>query len=93
MTVQLGDCLLQLAQPLEMDTDFGRHVEKYGNFIYSLRWKVRDLASAEAWLNKQGIRTTRPRPSLLVANVEDTLGAPWFFTDEEIPGDPFSKNA
>ena len=93
MTVQLGDCLLQLAQPLEMDTDFGRHVEKYGNFIYSLRWKVRDIASAEAWLNKQGIRTTRPRPSLLVANVEDTLGAPWFFTDEEIPGDPFSKNA
>jgi len=92
-TVQLGDCLLQLAQPLEPDTDLGRHVEKYGNFIYSLRWKVADIESANAWLNKAGIRTTMPRPNLIVANVEDTLGAPWFFTDEEIPGDPFSTTA
>jgi hypothetical protein len=93
MTVQLGDCLLQLAQPLEMDSDLGRHVEKWGNCIYSLRWQVKSLDSAEAWLNKQGVRTTRPRANLIACNVEDTLNAPMFFTDEEIPGDPFSKNA
>ena len=90
-TVILGDCLLQLAQPLEMDSDLGRHVEKWGNCIYSLRWKVRDLNSAEAWLNKQGVRTTRLRENLIYCNVEDTLGAPMFFTDEDIPGDPFAS--
>jgi hypothetical protein len=91
MTLQLGDCLLQLAQPLEMDSDLGRHVEKWGNCIYSLRWKVLDLDSAEAWLNKQGVRTTRLRENLVYCNVEDTHGAPMFFTTEEIPGDPFAK--
>jgi len=90
-TMQLGDCLLQLAQPLEPDSDLGRHVEKYGNFIYSLRWKVADLDSAEAWLNKQGVRTTRLRENLIAANVEDTYGAPMFFTTEDIPGDPFAE--
>ena len=91
MTLQLGDCLLQLAQPLEMDSDLGRHVEKWGNCIYSLRWKVLDLDSAEAWLNKQGVRTTRLRENLVYCNVDDTHGAPMFFTTEEIPGDPFAK--
>ncbi len=91
MTLQLGDCLLQLAQPLEMDSDLGRHVEKWGNCIYSLRWKVLDLNSAESWLNKQGVRTTRLRENLVYCNVDDTHGAPMFFTTEEIPGDPFAK--
>ncbi|CAB4894825.1 MAG: hypothetical protein F2806_03175 [Actinobacteria bacterium] len=91
MTLQLGDCLLQLAQPLEMDSDLGRHVEKWGNCIYSLRWKVLDLNSAEAWLNKQGVRTTRLRENLVYCNVDDTHGAPMFFTTEEIAGDPFAK--
>jgi len=69
----------------------GRHVEKFGNFIYSLRWKVADLDSAEAWLNKQGVRSNRLRNSLLSCNVEDTYGAPMFFTTEDIPGDPFAS--
>jgi len=89
MTVHIGDSLLQLAQPLEMDTDLGRHVEKYGNFIYSLTWKIRDIDSAEKWLNSKGVRTTRPRPDLLATNPEDSLDAPLFFTTEVLPGDPF----
>lgn len=89
MTVHIGDSLLQLAQPLEMDTDLGRHVDKYGNFIYSLTWKIRDIDSAEKWLNSKGVRTTRPRPDLLATNPEDSLDAPLFFTTEVLPGDPF----
>ena len=89
MTVHIGASLLQLAQPLEMDTDLGRHVEKYGNFIYSLTWKIRDIDSAEKWLNSKGVRTTRPRPDLLATNPEDSLDAPLFFTTEVLPGDPF----
>jgi len=88
-TVQLGDCLLQLAEPLDADSDLGRHVERWGNMIYSLRFKVLDLDSAEAWLTKRGIRTHKLRDDLLVTDVEDSYGAPIFFTTEEIPGDPF----
>jgi len=91
MTLHLGDCLLQLAQPLEEDSHLGRHVAKWGNMIYSLRWKVRDLDAAAAWLNSQGVRTERLRDNLLQANEEDTFGAPMFFTTEDIPGDPFAS--
>ncbi|MDO9484689.1 MAG: hypothetical protein Q7K25_01300 [Actinomycetota bacterium] len=89
MTVHIGDSLLQLAQPLEADSDLGKHVEKYGNFIYSLTWKIRDIDSAEKWLNSKGVRTTRPRANLLATNPEDSLDAPLFFTTEVLPGDPF----
>lgn len=90
VTLQLGDCLLQLAEPLEADSDLGRHVEKWGNMIYSLRFKVLDIDSAEAWLKKKNVRTTRLRPGLLVTDIEDSHGAPIFFSDEEIKGDPFA---
>lgn len=91
-TVQLGDFLLQLAQPLEADSDLGRHVEQYGNFIYSLRFKVRDLDSVQEWLTKKDVRSVRLRSDLVMTNVEDSLGAPIFFTTEEIPGDPFARS-
>ncbi|MEW2622488.1 VOC family protein [Streptomyces sp. NPDC048106] len=89
-TLQLGDCLLQLAEPSGADSSLGRHVERWGNMIYSLRFRVRDLDSAESWLNKNAVRTTRVRPELFVTEVEDTFGAPMFFSTEDIEGDPFA---
>lgn len=90
-TLHLGDCLLQIAQPLEPTSDLGQHVEKYGNFIYSLRFKVRDVDSAEAWLAQKDVKTSRPRPGLLVLQPNDTFNAPIFLSDEEIKGDPFAQ--
>jgi hypothetical protein len=89
-TLQLGDCLLQIAEPQAEDSDLGRHVATWGNMIYSLRFLVRNLDSAQAWLNENDVRTTRLREGLLVTNVEDCLGAPIFLSTEEIEGDPFA---
>ncbi|GAA5056840.1 catechol 2,3-dioxygenase-like lactoylglutathione lyase family enzyme [Thermocatellispora tengchongensis] len=88
-TLQLGDCLLQLAEPLNGECDLGRHVEQWGNMIYSLRFKVLDIDSAVSWLSKHGVRTRRIRDGLVVTDVRDTFGAPIFFGTEEIEGDPF----
>jgi catechol 2,3-dioxygenase-like lactoylglutathione lyase family enzyme len=90
-TLQLGDCLLQLAQPLKDDSDLGRHVAKWGNMIYSLRFKVTDLDSVQSWLKRKNVRTDRLRDDLVVTDIEDSYGAPIFFTTEEIPGDPFAS--
>jgi hypothetical protein len=87
--VQLGDCLLQLAQPLDDNSPLGKHVEKWGNMIYGITLKVNDLDEAEAWLRKKKIRTSRPRKGLLAAEPEDCYGAPYFFTTDTIPNDPF----
>lgn len=89
-TVQLGDSLLQLAQPLEETSDLGKHVAQWGNMIYSATFKISDIDSAEKWLNANGVRTTRIRPTLLAANPEDTFGAPYFFSVEDILNDPFA---
>ncbi|MGX7680134.1 hypothetical protein ACSMXN_14680 [Jatrophihabitans sp. DSM 45814] len=87
--LQLGDCLLRLAQPLDDDSPLGKHVTQWGNCIYGITLRVRDVDSAEAWLQKKNVRTERLRPGLLAANPEDCFGAPYFFTDESVPGDPF----
>jgi catechol 2,3-dioxygenase-like lactoylglutathione lyase family enzyme len=89
-TLQLGDCLLQLAEPQAEDSELGRHVAQWGNMIYSLRFLVRDLDSAEAWLKKNDVRTTRIRDGLLLTNADDCHGAPIFLSTEEIAGDPFA---
>jgi hypothetical protein len=89
--VQLGDCLIRIAQPLGDDSPLGQHVAKWGNTIYGITMRVRDLDSAEAWLARNSVKTTRPRPGLLVADPEDCHGAPYFFTNEDIPNDPFEE--
>ncbi|GGV28840.1 hypothetical protein GCM10010182_59750 [Actinomadura cremea] len=77
--MRLGDCLLQLAEPLDDRSDLGRHVRRYGDMIYSLRFTVADLGAAETWLAKNDVRTTRTGAGLLATRVEDTYGAPIFF--------------
>jgi hypothetical protein len=89
--LQLGDCLLRLAEPLEAGSKLGEHVAKWGNAIYSITLKVRDLDSAEAWLAKKGVKTERLRPDLLAADPADCFGAPYFFTTADVPGDPFAS--
>jgi hypothetical protein len=88
-TMHLGDCLLRLVEPLDSDSALGRHVAQWGNMIYSITFRVRDLDSAEAWLAKNDVRSSRLRPGLLAADPEDTFGAPYFFTTELTPNDPF----
>jgi hypothetical protein len=86
--VQLGDCLLQLAQPLAPDSPLGEHVARWGNMIYGITFSVRDLDSAEAWLDKKNIRTTRVRDGLLAADPDDCFGASYFFTTDAAPTVP-----
>jgi len=89
--VQVGDCLLRLAQPLDDSSELGQHVARWGNMIYGITLKVSDLDSAEAWLRKHDIKTSRPRADLLAADPADCFGAPYYFTTETIRNDPFDE--
>jgi len=89
VTLQLGDCLLQLAEPTGGVSDLARHVSRWGNMIYGLRFRVRDVDAAQNWLQVNQVRTRRIRPGLLMADPQDTFGAPIYFSGEEIHGDPF----
>ena len=89
--LHLGDCMLQLAEPLGPDSPLGEHVARWGNILYSITFRVNDLDSAEDWLNRKDIKTTRPRPGLLAADPADTFNAPYFFTTDVVDGDPFEQ--
>jgi hypothetical protein len=88
-TVQIGDCLLQIAEPLDEASPLGEHVARWGNMIYSITFRVNDLESAQAWLSSKGIRTSRPRAGLLATDPADTFSAPYLFTTDTLEGDPF----
>jgi catechol 2,3-dioxygenase-like lactoylglutathione lyase family enzyme len=90
-TLHLGDCLLQLAEPLDSESPLGEHVARWGNMIYSITFRVNDLDSAEEWLNRKGVATARPRAGLLAADPAGTFNAPYFFTTDVIDGDPFEE--
>jgi hypothetical protein len=89
--VQLGDCLLQVAQPLDDTSPLGVHTARWGDMIYGITFNVRDLDSVEAWLDKKNIGSSRLRPGLVAADPEDCYGAPYFFTTDRIPNDPFDQ--
>ena len=46
-----------------------------------------DLDALDAHLKSHGIATSRPRPSLLVADPADTLGVPMSFTTHRAAAD------
>jgi catechol 2,3-dioxygenase-like lactoylglutathione lyase family enzyme len=77
--LQLGDCLLEIVQPRSADSDLGRHVARWGNMIYGLRFLVRDVDAAQRWLTHNDVRTIRIRDDLLVTHPDDSHGAPLFF--------------
>jgi hypothetical protein len=87
--VHFGDILVELAMPTDPGTPIADHVGYQGDMIYGVTMKVLDLDRAESHLNAKGIRTSRPEPGTVVADTDDTLGAPWSFTTRSIPSDPF----
>lgn len=89
VTLQLGDCLLQIAEPLDEESLLGLHVARWGDMIYSITFRVNDLDSAQTWLNSKGVGTSRPRVGLLAADPADTFNAPYFFTTDVPDSDPF----
>jgi catechol 2,3-dioxygenase-like lactoylglutathione lyase family enzyme len=88
--VHLGDGLLRLAQPVEPATPLAAHVERYGDMIYSITFRVDDLAAAQDWFEEKKIATRLLGPGLLAAEPADTFGAPYFFTTDQVPSDPFA---
>ena len=87
--VQMGDCLLKIAEPTDPNSALGQHVAKWGNMIYALTFQVHDLAAVEGWLNSKNVKTQRLTDDLVAADPEDCFGAPYFFTTRAVPNDPF----
>ena len=87
---QIGNTLIQLAQPTSSSTHIAQHVAQYGDMIYGNTMRVLDLDKADAYLNRKGVKTERVTPQIVAADPADCHGAPYFFSVEDIPGDPLA---
>ncbi len=87
---QLGDSLIELAEPEDAGTHLARHVEQYHNMIYSVTWKVSDLDSVERYLKTKNIGSTRVAPGTVLADPDDCFNAVHLFSTDVVTGDPWA---
>ncbi|HEY3942581.1 MAG TPA: VOC family protein [Acidimicrobiales bacterium] len=87
---QLGDSLIELAEPEDSGTHLAEHVEQFHNMIYAMTWKVTDLDSVERHLTSKGIGSSRPAPTTVLANPEDAFNAVHLFSSAAVPNDPWA---
>jgi len=82
--------IVELATPTTKDSIAARDLEKNGDMCHAVAWQVVDLGRAEEFLKSKGINIIARDEHTLLANPDDTFGAPMRFTDLAIPGDPRS---
>ncbi|MBW8827341.1 MAG: VOC family protein [Acidobacteria bacterium] len=87
--LQLGHLLIELAEPHRNDSHLARHVEQFGDLIYGVTFKVKDVDQAGRHLTSKGVRSRLLTHAVLAAEPDDCHGGTFFFASETVPGDPF----
>ncbi|MFA7323968.1 MAG: VOC family protein [Candidatus Nanopelagicales bacterium] len=80
--------VVELALPLEPDSLAGHDLAANGDMCHAVAWQVLDLDRAADYLATKGIRVIGRDATTLLADPDDTFGAPMRFTTLAIPGDP-----
>jgi len=87
--VSVGEnTIVELARPTTDDSIAARDLETNGDMCHAVTWQVVDLDRAEKFLASKGITIIARDEHTLIADPDDTFGAPMRFTDVSIPGDP-----
>ncbi|MGH7987900.1 MAG: VOC family protein [Candidatus Binataceae bacterium] len=87
--VAIGDdTVIELAQPLAIDTPEGREIERNGEGIYALVFKTRALEQAAEFLQSKGLRPEPDGASSIVLGGAQAFGMTIAFTDRNLPNDP-----
>jgi catechol 2,3-dioxygenase-like lactoylglutathione lyase family enzyme len=82
------DLVIEFAQPLEDSSPVAQDIVRSHEGIYSVSYKVRDLAQAEEYLAKKGISFSYNDGTTLVTDRDTTQGCVMSFTTWSVPGDP-----
>jgi len=82
------DTVIGTAMPLSSASDAGQELEKNGEVIFSVTFKVKDLNRAESFLRAKGLRVRDRTADSFVVNKDDALGLVLAFTQRSLPNDP-----
>ncbi len=81
------DTVVELAEPAG-EGPLQADMMRFHQSLYSLTFKVRDLADAEPYLESKGVKFASADSTILVSDPDTTQGCVMAFTTREIPGDP-----
>ncbi|KIX98598.1 uncharacterized protein Z520_05899 [Fonsecaea multimorphosa CBS 102226] len=87
--ISLGDGVYEVAVPTRAgsfaaeDLKFNAPFDTY----HALTWKVKDLAKVRRHLEDKKIPLLMQNEHMVVTDPKYTIGVPWGFTDQKVPGD------
>ncbi|SDH62376.1 VOC family protein [Pseudonocardia oroxyli] len=79
--VQVGEIVVQLAQPVGTDSLAAVDLARNGESLHSVTWQVADLAKAKTFLADKGVTAAAEDAHTLLADPAGTFGAYHRFTD------------
>ena len=79
------DLVIEFAQPLEASSPVAQDIERSHEGIYSVSYKVRDLAQAEEYLARKGVAFIYNDGTTLVTDRETSQGCVMSFTTWAVP--------
>ncbi len=80
--------IVELARPLSDESAEARELEKNGEMIYSVTFRLEDLDAGIAHLRKCGLEPAQRRDGSAVLDPSQALGAVFGFSGEDVPNDP-----
>lgn len=87
--VALGeDLVIELAQPIDATSETAEHLDRFGEGMIRMTFRVADLPAAERHLDAKGVRIESRDDSTMLADPATTHGARFGFTTSAIPNDP-----
>ncbi len=87
--VLLGEqTVVELAMPLTKDSPAGQDLEKNGEIVHAVTWRVKDLEKAHQHLSSKRLRTHHLGKEHLIIDPADAFGAVLGFTSRRLPNDP-----
>lgn len=81
------DMVVELAEPVGQGP-LRADMSRFHQSLYSLTFKVRDLADAQRYLEEKGVKLASVDAATLVSDPDTTQGCVMAFSTWEIPGDP-----
>lgn len=87
--VSLGDGVYEYAVPHESSVEREALAPALPrDSLYSIVWHVADLDQVRAHLEKSGVRLRSQTAGGIVVNADDSIGIPFGFSTDLVPGDP-----
>ena len=88
--VALGEdpVIVELARPLSHGSAQARELERNGEMIYSVTFRLADLDAGIAHLRDCGLEPSRQGDGSVVLDASQAVGAVFGFSGEDVPDDP-----